>query len=161
MGMKIFSAALALVLPAVSAEVYFKEQFNDDGWTDRWTVSSDWKDKSELGDWEDTTGDWYGGDADDKGIKTSEDARFYGLSAAMSKAFNSSEKKDLGLTNIATNGLTNIKSRAVQRAFSTMARLLERFQRLMANHFVPPSITRRHRIQKTITAAMHGQRTAM
>jgi len=95
MKLSLFSAALALVVPAVSAEVYFKEQFNDDGWTDRWTVSSDWKSKSDLGEWAHTAGEWYGGGADDKGIKTSEDARFYGLSAAMSKAFNSSDKKDL------------------------------------------------------------------
>lgn len=88
----LFTAALAA--PA-SAEVYFKEQFNDDGWTDRWTVASDWKSKSELGEWDHTVGEWHGPDADDKGIKTSEDARFYGLSAALAKPFNSSDKKDL------------------------------------------------------------------
>jgi len=94
--MKLFYSlfAAAAVAP-VSAEIYFKEQFNDDAWKDRWTVSSDWKSKSELGEWEHTAGEWHGEDADDKGIKTSEDARFYGLSAAMSKAFNSGDKKDL------------------------------------------------------------------
>lgn len=64
------------------------------GWSDRWTVASDWKSKSELGEWEHTAGEFYG-DADDKGIKTSQDARFYGLSAPMPKTFNSSDKKDL------------------------------------------------------------------
>lgn len=63
-------------------------------WKDRWTVSSDWKSKSELGEWVQTVGKWYG-DADDKGIQTSEDARFYGLSAPMTKTFNSGDKKDL------------------------------------------------------------------
>jgi len=83
----------ALVAP-VAADVYLKEQFNDDAWKDRWTVSSDWKSKSELGEWVQTVGKWYG-DADDKGIQTSEDARFYGLSAPMTKTFNSGDKKEL------------------------------------------------------------------
>jgi len=30
MKLSLFSAALAVVVPAVSADVYFKEQFNDD-----------------------------------------------------------------------------------------------------------------------------------
>jgi len=94
MKLSLFSAALAVVVPAVSADVYFKEQFNDDGWTDRWTVSSDWKSKSELGEWEQTAGKWYGIESD-KGIQTSEDARFYGLSAPMTKTFNSPDGKDL------------------------------------------------------------------
>mmetsp|Transcript_15511 Transcript_15511/g.32843 ORF Transcript_15511/g.32843 Transcript_15511/m.32843 type:complete len:400 (-) Transcript_15511:180-1379(-) len=94
MKLSLFSAALAVVVPAVSAEVYIKEQFNDDGWTDRWTVSSDWKSKSELGEWEQTSGKWYGIESD-KGIQTSQDARFYGISAPMTKTFNSSDGKDL------------------------------------------------------------------
>lgn len=64
------------------------------GWKKRWTVASDWKSKDELGEWEHTAGEWHG-DAEDKGIKTSQDARFYGLSAPLTKAFNSSDKKDL------------------------------------------------------------------
>ncbi|KAL7472450.1 hypothetical protein ACHAXS_012802 [Conticribra weissflogii] len=47
-----------------------------------------------MGEWKHTAGEWHGA-ADDKGIQTSQDARFYGLSAPMTKAFNSSEKKDL------------------------------------------------------------------
>jgi len=94
--MKFFSLALSAALAAqASAEVYFKEQFNDDGWKERWTVSSDWKSSSEMGEWEHTAGEWYGGEADDKGIKTSQDAKFYGLSAPMTKAFNSADGKDL------------------------------------------------------------------
>jgi len=86
-------AAIALAAPA-AAEVYIKEQFNDDGWKDRWTVPSDWKPKSEMGEWKHTTGEWYGDEAD-KGIQTSQDARFYGISAKLDKPFNSSDGKDL------------------------------------------------------------------
>merc|ERR1711906_66820 len=82
-----------LAIPA-AAEVYFKEQFNDDGWTDRWTVSSEWKKKDELGEWAHTAGEWYG-DKDDKGIKTSQDARHYGLSAPPASPFKNGDGKDL------------------------------------------------------------------
>jgi calreticulin len=62
-------------------------------WTKRWTESSKWKTKDEMGAWKLTAGDWYG-DETDKGIQTSEDARFYGLSAALEKPL-VSEGKDL------------------------------------------------------------------
>ena len=44
-----------------------------------------------MGKWKHTAGQWYG-DAEDKGIQTSEDARFYGLSAKMDKTFTSGDK---------------------------------------------------------------------
>lgn len=59
-------------------------------WSDRWTISSEWK--SDLGAWKHTEGKYYG-DASDKGIQTSEDARFYGISAPLTKPFKSD--KDL------------------------------------------------------------------
>jgi len=71
---------------AVSAEVYFKETFSDgDAWKERW-VASDWK-KSEsdggAGEFTLDAGDFYGDAEADKGIKTSQDARFYSLSSKM------------------------------------------------------------------------------
>jgi len=83
--------ALISFLACVSGKTYFKEDFNDAGWKDRWTVSSEWKSKTELGEWKWTAGEWYG-DASDKGIQTSEDARFYGLSAKLSEAFTNKDK---------------------------------------------------------------------
>jgi calreticulin len=47
-----------------------------------------------MGAWKHTAGEW-NGDADDKGIQTSEDARFYGLSAKLDKPFVSSSDKPL------------------------------------------------------------------
>ncbi|KAG2534067.1 hypothetical protein PVAP13_9NG774173 [Panicum virgatum] len=74
------AALIALAsVAAVAGEVYFQEKF-DDGWEDRW-VKSDWKkDDSTAGEWNHTSGKW-NGDADDKGIQTSEDYRFYAISA--------------------------------------------------------------------------------
>ncbi|KAF0912322.1 hypothetical protein E2562_014000 [Oryza meyeriana var. granulata] len=70
--------ALASVA-AVAGEVFFQEKF-DDGWEDRW-VKSEWKkEDNTAGKWNRTSGKW-NGDADDKGIQTSEDYRFYAISA--------------------------------------------------------------------------------
>jgi len=85
-------AALAAV-PA-AAEVFLKEQFNDVTWTDRWTVSSEWKPTSELGEWKHTPGVYYA-DASDKGIQTGTDARHYGISAKLDKPYKSSDGKDI------------------------------------------------------------------
>ncbi|CAN6280702.1 unnamed protein product [Urochloa humidicola] len=75
------AALIALAsVAAVAGEVFFQEKF-DDGWEARW-VKSDWKnDDNAAGEWNHTSGKWNGGDADDKGIQTSEDYRFYAISA--------------------------------------------------------------------------------
>ena len=66
-----------------AAETYFKEEF-DSTWADRWVVS-DWK-KSDgtAGDWKWSAGDFYADAEADKGLQTSEDARFYAASAKFS-----------------------------------------------------------------------------
>lgn len=68
----------------------FKETFDDATWTDRWVVS-DWK-KSELGKWELTAGEYYGDKAADQGIQTSQDARFYSISAKLDNEFSNKDK---------------------------------------------------------------------
>ena len=45
-----------------------------------------------MGEWKWTGGEWYA-DAADKGIQTSEDARFYGLSAKLDEAFTNKDKE--------------------------------------------------------------------
>jgi len=83
-------ALLAPFLCTVSAKVYFKEQF-DDYYSSRWTASTEWKKASEMGKFEHTAGDVYA-DANDKGIKTSQDARFYAISAPLTEAFDNEGK---------------------------------------------------------------------
>jgi calreticulin len=80
---------------AVSAEIHFQETF-DNSWSDRWVVS-DWK-KSDgtQGQWKHAAGEWYGDKEKDMGIQTSQDARFYAISAKIPKPF-SNEGKDLVL----------------------------------------------------------------
>lgn len=89
-----FLAAAALTASPVAAEFYLKEQFADDSWTSRWTESSDWKSASEMGDWEWTSGK-HTGDPEDKGIQTKKDHRFYGISAPLTKPYQSGPDKDL------------------------------------------------------------------
>ena len=64
---------------AASAKVFFKETF-DDKWQDRW-VLSDWKSSGEAGAFKHTAGEYYGDAEADKGLMTSQDARFYDISA--------------------------------------------------------------------------------
>uniref|UniRef100_A0A0E0P2U8 Uncharacterized protein n=1 Tax=Oryza rufipogon TaxID=4529 RepID=A0A0E0P2U8_ORYRU len=52
----------------------------DNGWEDRW-VKSEWKkEDNTVGEWNHTAGKW-NGDTNNKGIQTSEDYRFYAISA--------------------------------------------------------------------------------
>ncbi|XP_013784042.1 calreticulin-like [Limulus polyphemus] len=81
-----------LILPVVFCEsnVYFKEQFNDgDKWEERW-VQSEHKGK-EWGKFVCTAGKFYGDEELNKGIQTSQDARFYGISSKFD-AFSNADK---------------------------------------------------------------------
>jgi calreticulin len=60
-------------------------------WKTKWTIPSKWKSKGEMGEWKHTAGEWHA-DPKDMGIQTSEDARFYGISAPLDKTFTSGDK---------------------------------------------------------------------
>lgn len=83
------TAILSCLMSAVLCEVYFQEEFND-GWRERW-VESTYK-GSESGTWGWTAGKFYGDAEKDKGIQTSQDARFYAISAKFDKPFSSEGK---------------------------------------------------------------------
>jgi len=78
-------ATLALVASIVLAEVYFKEEFLDEKWKDRWVVS---KHKDDFGEWKLSHGKFYGDAKRDKGIQTGQDARFYSISTKYPKFSN-------------------------------------------------------------------------
>jgi calreticulin len=81
----------AIALAAVaSAKIYFKETF-DKHWQDRWVVS-DWKKAGgQDGEFKLTAGDYFGDAEADKGIQTSQDARFYDVSAKFPEFSNKGE----------------------------------------------------------------------
>jgi len=71
-------------------EWYFKETF-DAGWEKRW-VKSDWKKSDgQAGEFVHTAGKWYG-DAEAKGIQTSQDYRFYAISTEIPKLVSNKDK---------------------------------------------------------------------
>merc|ERR1719231_67773 len=87
------SSVLALVAIAcigfATAEVYFEEDFSGD-WESRWTQS---KAKDDLGEMKVTSGKFFFDEEAAKGLQTSQDAKFYAISAK-TKEF-SNEGKDL------------------------------------------------------------------
>lgn len=92
---KLVLALASTAMAVAQAEVYFSETFDDADWESRW-VASTWKPESEVGKFAHVSGEFFA-DEDDKAIKTSEDARFYALSATLDKPLNN-EGKDLYLS---------------------------------------------------------------
>uniref|UniRef100_A0A7S4P4Z8 Calreticulin n=1 Tax=Guillardia theta TaxID=55529 RepID=A0A7S4P4Z8_GUITH len=80
---------LLSLFAAAGAEVFFQEDFDDGKWESRW-VKSKFK-SSDEGPWELSAGKNYG-DANNKGIKTMTDYRWYDISAK-TPSFNNKGKK--------------------------------------------------------------------
>jgi len=79
-------------LSFVSGKIYFSETF-DDAWESRW-VKSQWKDsEGTAGKWALSAGKWFKDEAEDKGLQTAEDSKFFGISAAFDSFSN--DGKDL------------------------------------------------------------------
>jgi len=83
--------ALALVACVRASQVYFEERFEDaDAYKQRWVESTA---KGEAqGAFKLTAGKFYGDAAKDVGIQTSQDARFYGISAKLAEPFTNEGK---------------------------------------------------------------------
>jgi len=90
--MRVVAVVLLAIVAVASAETFFKETF-DKNWQDRWVVS-DWK-KSEgtAGTWKRAAGEWYGDHEAAHGLQTSQDARFYAISAKIPKPFSNKDKE--------------------------------------------------------------------
>jgi len=85
---------LLAVVAVASAETFYKEQF-DSSWSDRWVQSDHKKSEGSAGVFKHTAGD-FSGDADaQKGVQTSQDARFYAYTSKFTPF--SSVGKDLVL----------------------------------------------------------------
>jgi len=67
-------------LGLASGKIFFSESFGA-GWEDRWTLSK-WKEsEGTSGKWVATAGKWFADEAEDTGIQTGEDSKFFGISA--------------------------------------------------------------------------------
>jgi len=83
--------ALCLLAGVAAAEVYFEEDFSG-AWRDRWVDGK--PAGKEVGAWDVTNGKWHVDAEVNKGLATTEDMRFHGISAKMDKA-SSSVGKDI------------------------------------------------------------------
>ena len=82
--MKLLTAFFCICLLA-EGRIWFKEDFNDDSWRDRWVISDMGGGKA-IGKLNHTAGSYYG-NIRDKGMKTAENNRFYALSAEFEEPF--------------------------------------------------------------------------
>lgn len=89
--MKTLSSCLLLLgtLAIVSCDVFFEEKFSDDSWEKNWVYSK--HEGKEFGKFVRTAGKFFNDEAEDKGLQTSQDARFYALSRKFSP-FSNKEK---------------------------------------------------------------------
>jgi len=79
MRITLFAIVLGFVALA-TATVHFKETFDGD-WEKRWVPSTFKEAEGTQGKWEVSAGKFYGDAQADKGLRTSQDARFYQISA--------------------------------------------------------------------------------
>jgi calreticulin len=73
-------------------KTYFSETFGD-GWESRWTVSKVKESEGTAGKFVASAGKWFSDEAEDTGIQTSQDSKFFGLSAGFDSFSNAG--KDL------------------------------------------------------------------
>lgn len=86
---KVAIVVLGALAVSALASPYFKEDFGA-GWEDRWVQSQD---SSDYGVWKASAGKFYNDAEDDVGLQTSQDAKFYAISASFDEFSN--EGKDL------------------------------------------------------------------
>jgi len=91
--MKFLLVCLLACVGLINATIYFRDDFDSPKWAERW-VQSEFSGK-EFGKFDWTAGKFYGDDIKDKGIKTSQDARFYAISSKFEENKFSNEGKDL------------------------------------------------------------------
>merc|ERR1712176_446344 len=76
---------------AASGKIHFSETFGK-GWEDRWTASK-WKEsEGTQGKWVAAAGKWFKDEAEDAGIQTSEDSKFFGISTSFDSFSNAGKQ---------------------------------------------------------------------
>ncbi|KAJ3314433.1 hypothetical protein HDV04_000415 [Boothiomyces sp. JEL0838] len=77
---------VSLLVLSVAAKVYFKETFDS---LDKWVVSQS---KDDYGKWEISNGKFHADEERSKALKTTEDAKFYAISAKFDQVFDHKDK---------------------------------------------------------------------
>lgn len=88
--MKVLVVLSLVGLAVAEVKIHLEERFADgEKWKDRWVQSEH---KSDLGKFQLTSGKFYGDEELDKGLQTSEDAKFYAVSTKFDKFSNKGKK---------------------------------------------------------------------
>jgi calreticulin len=88
MKVLLYLAAILFAFQLATCEIYFSEEFND-GWNQRWVLS---KSKgADAGEFKISAGKYFTDEAAEKGLQTSQDAKFYQISAEI-KEFSNKDK---------------------------------------------------------------------
>jgi calreticulin len=95
MNRALLAVAYLCMLAFSSATVYFQETFDDDGWTSRWVKSKSKEAEGTQGVWDISHGKYFNDETKDRGLHTSQDAKFYQITAAFPKGSFSNKGKDL------------------------------------------------------------------
>ncbi|TPX68508.1 hypothetical protein SpCBS45565_g03077 [Spizellomyces sp. 'palustris'] len=82
-------ASLFLVPALVGGEIYFKETFDDDSWKEKWVQSTH---DSSYGAFNVSTGAFYADAMANRALQTTQDARYYAITAPFDKEFNNKNK---------------------------------------------------------------------
>jgi calreticulin len=85
--------ALAALVAASVATVYFDEDFTKDGWESRWVVSNWKKSDGTAGTWDLDAGTYATDRVAERGLHTTQDARFYSISSKLPKGFSNKDNR--------------------------------------------------------------------
>lgn len=91
MNMLLGLMVAAAATQVATAETYLKETFSDEGWRDRWTLST-FKPESDRGSWGWGAGEWSGDAEIQKGMVTNDNLKFYATSTKLSEPVSTGEK---------------------------------------------------------------------
>jgi len=89
--MKAVLVVLAVLVAATLATVYLDDDFTKDGWDSRWVVSDSKKSDGTAGAWDLSAGTYYGDEKAERGLHTTQDARFYAISTKIAKPFSNKD----------------------------------------------------------------------
>ncbi|KAJ1561128.1 hypothetical protein HK096_005893, partial [Nowakowskiella sp. JEL0078] len=89
-AIRVFIASLlGVLLTPVSAKTYFKETFDTDAWSERWIKSGH---SNNLGVFEVSAGSFYADKVSSRGLRTTQDAKHYAITAPLDEIFDNKDK---------------------------------------------------------------------
>ncbi|RHZ88016.1 hypothetical protein Glove_26g109 [Diversispora epigaea] len=85
----ILATSLLAISSLVSADIYLKETFTDADWEKRWIYPEE---SDNLGKFKVSAGEFYADEIESRGLQTSQDAKFYAISAKLDNTIDNSDK---------------------------------------------------------------------